>query len=95
MNRQYLLLYFFVLSIPLLLGLAALQSNHYMELEKDVRRLEAAQEEWVRGNKNLIALITELSSSVRIEELAVRDLGLSRIAPENVLQVRIERGEGH
>ena len=93
MNKPYVLLYFFILTIPLLLGLAALQSNHYMDLEKDVRRLEAVQEEWVRGNNNFIANIAVLSSSARIEQVGVRDLRLSRILPENVLQVRIEGGE--
>ena len=94
MKRPYLLLYFFVLTIPLFLGFAAWQSNSYSKLERSVRRLEAVQEEWVAGNNKLIANIAVLSSSARIEQVAVYDLGLSRIRPETVLQVRIEEGEG-
>jgi cell division protein FtsL len=89
MIRRYLLLYFIVLSIPLLLGITAWQSFRYIELDKDVRRLEAVQEDWVESNKRLIAGIAVLSSSERIEAIALRDLGLSKIQPEDVLQVRI------
>ena len=94
MIRRYALLYFFVLTIPLFLGLAAWQSVRYTKLEKGVRRLEAVQEDWVESNKKLIAGIAVLSSSRRIEQVAVYDLGLSKMRPEDVLQIRIEGGQG-
>ena len=90
MIRRYMLIYFFVLSIPVFLGFTAWQSVRYSELEKDVRRLEAVQEDWVENNKRLIAGIAILTSSARIEQIAVHDLGFSKVRPENVLQVRIE-----
>lgn len=94
MIRRYALMYFFVLTIPIFLGVAAWQSVRYTELKRDVRHLEAVQEEWVENNKKLIAGIAVLSSSSRIEQLAVHDLGLSKIRPEDVLQVKIgEDGE--
>jgi cell division protein FtsL len=94
MIRRYALLYFFVLSIPVFLGFAAWQSVQYTNLEKNVRRLEAVQEDWIENNKKLIAGIAVLSSSARIEQVAVHDLGLSKMQPEDVLQVRIERDRG-
>jgi cell division protein FtsL len=95
MIRRYALIYFFALSIPFFLGFAAWQSVQYTKLEKSVRRLEALQEEWIDSNKTLIAGIAVLSSSKRIEQVAVHDLGLKKIHPEDVLQVRIdERGQG-
>ena len=94
MIRRYALLYFFVLTIPVFLGLAAWQSVRYAELDRTVRRLEAVQEDWVESNRKLIAGIAVLSSSGRIEQVAVHDLGLSKIQPEDVLQVRIEGGLG-
>ena len=94
MIRRYVLLYFFVLSIPFFLGIAAWQSIRYTELDKSVRRLEASQEDWIERNKKLIAGIAVLSSSRRIEQVAVHDLGLSKMRPEDVLQVRIEGGQG-
>ena len=94
MIRRYVLLYFLALTIPLFLGVVAWQSFRYAELEKSVRRLEAVQEDWVEGNKKMIAGIAVLSSSGRIEQVAVHDLGLSKMRPENVLQIRIEGGQG-
>jgi len=90
MIRRYMLIYFFMLSIPVFLGFAAWQSVRYSELEKNVRHLEAVQEDWVENNRRLIAGIAILTSSARIEQIAVHDLGFSKVRPENVLQVRIE-----
>jgi cell division protein FtsB len=98
MFKRYLFLYFSVLTIPLLLGAAVWQAERYAALERSVKMLEAEQEEWVESNKKLIAGIAVLSSSERIEYIAVHDLGLVKIRPENVLQIRIEdrrlRGRG-
>jgi cell division protein FtsL len=93
MIRRYALLYFIVLTIPILLGVVAWQSVRYTELEKNVRRLEAVQEDWVSGNKKLIAAIAVLSSSSRIKQIAINDLSLIKIRPEDVLQVRINGQE--
>jgi len=90
MIRRYVLFYFFVLTIPILLGLVAWQSTRYAELDRTVRRLEATQEDWLEGNRRLIAGIAVLSSSGRIGRVAVNDLGLTTIRPEHVLQIRIE-----
>lgn len=89
--KRYILLYFIALTIPLFLGLTAWQSARYSDLEKQTRRLEAAQEDWVESNKRLIADIAVLTSSEKVENAAVNDLGLTKIEPENVLQVWIER----
>ena len=94
MIRRYAFLYFVVLSIPLFLGIAAWQSVRYSELDRNVRRLEAVQEDWVENNRKLIAGIAVLSSESRIEQIAVHDLELSKMRPEDVLQVRIEGGQG-
>ena len=90
MIRRYVLLYFFVFTIPLFLGLTAWQSVRYTKLDKGLRRLEATQEDWLESNKKLAAGIAVLSSSSRIEHVAIYDLGLSKMQPEDVLQVKIE-----
>ncbi|MDR2028116.1 MAG: cell division protein FtsL [Treponema sp.] len=92
MIRRYILLYFVTLTIPLFLGAAVWQSIRYTELEREVRRLETMQEEWIESNKRLIAGIAVLSSAERIEYIAQNDLGLSKKEPEDVVQIRIERG---
>ena len=95
MIRRYALLYFFVFTIPIFLGVAAWQSVRYTELDSNIRRLEAVQEDWVENNKKMIAGVAVLSSSSRVEQVAVHDLGLSKIRPEDVLQVRIEEEQGN
>jgi cell division protein FtsL len=90
--KRYALLYFFVLTIPFFLGATVWQSVRYTDLEKNVRRLEAFQEDWVNSNKKLIAAIAVLSSSLRIKQIAVNDLGLVKVRPEDVLQIRIDGG---
>jgi cell division protein FtsL len=94
MIKRYLAVYFAVVTIPLLLGLAVWQSNRYRNLEQEIRRLEQLQAEWVEGNKRLIAANAVLSSPQRIEHIAQKDLGLRKIRPENVLQVNIAEGKG-
>jgi len=94
MKRRCVFLYLFVLSIPVFLGIVTWQSFRYKELESNVRRLEAAQENWIESNKKLIAGNAVLSSSRRIELVAVHDLRLSKMQPEDVLQIRIEGGQG-
>jgi cell division protein FtsL len=91
MLRRCVFLYFIVLSIPLLLGITVWQSARYTDLERQIRTLEADQEKWVENNERLIADIAVLTSSEKVEAVAVSDLGLTKIKPENVLQVWIER----
>ena len=92
---RYLLLYAAALTIPLFLGLDVWQSNRYAALKREISRLEEAQAEGVEGNKRLIAEIAALSSPERIEHIARNELGLRKIEPEKVLQIRIEGGKGH
>jgi cell division protein FtsL len=90
--KKHLLLYLAVITMPLLLALVVWQSTRYTDLEREIARLETAQEEWVESNKRLIAGIAMLSSSERIENIARNDPGLVRVKPEDILQIRIEEG---
>jgi cell division protein FtsL len=91
MKRRTFLLYFTALTIPLLFGLDVWQSVRYTALERETSRLEEAQEEWIESNKRLMAGIAVLSSSERIENIALHDLELEKIPPETVLQIKIDR----
>jgi cell division protein FtsL len=90
-KKQLIFLYFIALSIPLFLGIIAWQSSRYAALEREVKQLEVSQEEWIENNKRLIAGVAVLSSPKRIEKIARDELGLSKVHPEDVLQIRIER----
>jgi hypothetical protein len=89
-KRRLLLLYAIALTIPILLGIATWQSSRYASLERVIARLEVNQEAWVESNKELITAITTLSGPERIERYAVKILGLVKIRPEHVMQIRIE-----
>jgi cell division protein FtsL len=88
--RQFFLLYFIVFTVPLFLAMTAWQSARYSDLERQTRLLEAAQEKLVEQNKRLIADIAGLTTLERVERVALHDLRLSKIQPENVLQIWIE-----
>ena len=95
MIRRYMLLYFMVFTIPLFLGLCVWQSKRYLGLQTEVARLERAQTDRVEQNRRLIADIAFYSSARRIENIAVNELNLRRIQPEDVLQIRVDGGAGH
>ncbi|MDR0441787.1 MAG: cell division protein FtsL [Treponema sp.] len=87
--KKYIFFYFAVITIPLFLGLLVWQSNKYLTLSREIKRLEQAQTEWVESNKRLVAAIAENSSQERIENIILRDSRLQKIRPENVLQIKI------
>lgn len=88
--KRWVVLYFITLTIPLFLGLTVWQATRYAELEREVKKLEAIQEEWIESNKRLIVEIAVLSSPERIAYIAEYELGLSKKQPEEVLQVQIK-----
>jgi len=93
--KKFSLIYLMVFTIPLFLGLLVWQSHRYQNLEKELTRMEQAQEEWVESNKRLVAGIAEYSSPERIEQIAKGQLELKKIRPEHLLQVKIAGGKGN
>jgi cell division protein FtsL len=93
MRKRRFSLYFLAVTLPVFLALIVWQSNRYQDLSKETIRLEQTQIEWIESNKRLIAGITEYSSPERIEFIAVNQLGLKKIRPENLLQVKIIEGK--
>lgn len=93
MNKaRIVLLYFLMATIPLFFGALVWQSYRYTELEKETVNLETVQEDWVAGNRRLIAGIARLSSAERIEGIVRDRMGLVKKQPEEVLQIRITGG---
>ncbi|MDR1257071.1 MAG: cell division protein FtsL [Spirochaetaceae bacterium] len=84
-------LYAMVLCIPLALGAVVWQSARYSALGREIRVLTERQDEWVNGNKRLIADIMALSSPARIDQFARLNPGLEKKPPEDVLQIIISR----
>jgi len=92
--KRRIQLYFFALSIPLMLGISSYQTSRYAHVEAELRSLEKEQREWVESNKRLIAGIAVLGSVNRIDRIAREELGLKKARPESVLQVRLEPRRG-
>jgi len=95
MLRRYLFLYIAAVTIPLFLGLIVWQSERYYRLKQELDRLEQTQADWVEANKRLITGIAVLSSPQRIEHIAINDLHLRKIRPQDVLQIKIGGEKGH
>jgi cell division protein FtsL len=87
--KKQVLIYVLALSMPLAMGLVALQSAHYTGLARQVAALNREQEDVIEVNKRLIMDIAALSSPERIEKIAKEELGLKQAPPEAVMQVRI------
>jgi hypothetical protein len=95
MNKaRIVLLYFLMATIPLFFAALAWQSCRYVELEEETVNLETVQEDWVAGNRRLVAGIALLSSAERIEGIVRDQMGLAKKQPEEVLQIRITGGYG-
>ena len=68
------------ISIPGLLALASFETKRYATLEKEVSDLEKKQYELIEENKKLVSEIGMLSSSERIEKIAISE---SKLTVEN------------
>lgn len=83
-------IFMFVLSIPALFALDSMQSCRYSDLENAVKALEKEQNASIETNKKLIIDIGILSSSARIEKLAVEKLGMHKAASDEILRIDIK-----
>ena len=75
------------ISIPLCLILYGFQTKKYMELSKEVTKLEKKQEKLIEENKKLVSDISVLSSSTRIEKIAVEELGMHKAESSDIVRV--------
>ena len=84
-----LLICLFALSIPVMLGLYAVQAKKYTDLSKEVLELESKQEKLIEENKKLVSDISQLSSAERIERIAVDELGMHKAETEDIVRVEM------
>jgi len=86
MIRNYTLLFLMVLTIPVLLGINAWQSNECGEIRSEIKALERKQEQCVAENKAITTEIADLLAAGRVEAEAQK-LGLHKMRPEDVLLI--------
>lgn len=83
-------IYLLALSIPFFLVVAMVQSQQYMNIEKEVAELEQVQKDLIESNKALVTDISVLSSSERIEKIAVEQLGMRKATSDEIVRVSIK-----
>jgi cell division protein FtsL len=83
-------IYLLSFSIPFFLVIAMVQSQQYMNIEKEVAELEQVQKDLIESNKALVTDISVLSSSERIEKIAVEQLGMRKATSDEIVRVSIK-----
>lgn len=79
------------ISIPGLLALASFETKRYATLEKEVSDLEKKQYELIEENKKLVSEIGMLSSSERIEKIAISEYGMRLAESDEIIRVEVGR----
>jgi cell division protein FtsL len=79
------------ISIPGLLALASFETKRYATLEKEVLDLEKKQYELIENNKKLVSEIGMLSSSERIEKIAISEYGMRLAESDEIVRVEVGR----
>jgi cell division protein FtsL len=92
MTKYYVLFFLMVLTIPLLLGINAWQSNECGIIRNEIKRLEKNQENAVSENKMAATEIVDLLAINRLEAEA-RKMGLEKKQPEDVILIVMGRKE--
>ena len=87
---QKLGVYVIALTIPVFLGLAAVQSRHYSQIEKEITELEEKQNDLIEENKTYVTDISVLGSSERIEKVATEELGMRKADADEIVRVSVE-----
>ncbi len=75
--------------IPLLLLAYGIQTKRYSDLSREISELERKQERLVEQNKKLVSDISLLSSTDRIEKIAVEELGMHKAETEDIVRVEM------
>lgn len=83
------LLYLLACSIPALLALEGFQVKRYADLENEVESLDETQVELIEKNKQLITDISLLSSSERIESIAVNELMMHKASVDEIVRIEV------
>ncbi|MCL1931545.1 MAG: hypothetical protein FWF55_06985 [Treponema sp.] len=86
MIKTYALLFLAVLTMPVLLGVNAWQSNECGEIRSEIKAIEKSQERCVTENKAITTEIANLLTAGRVETEA-KKLGLHKMRPEDVVLI--------
>ncbi|OHD25241.1 MAG: hypothetical protein A2Y38_09025 [Spirochaetes bacterium GWB1_59_5] len=81
-----------ILSIPCMVSLTAAQGARHYAATVELRRLEAAQADWIEDNRRLLADIAVARSRSRVDAAMVGAEGYRMVSPKTTLRIRVEPG---
>jgi len=84
-------IYFIALLIPSFLCLDSMQSLKYVSIQREIWELEKTEAKLIEKNKTLIADISNLSSTSRIEAIAVNELAMRKATSSEIMRVEVGR----
>jgi cell division protein FtsL len=84
-------IYFIALLIPSFLCLDSMKSLKYVSIQREIRELEKTYAKLIEKNKTLIADISNLSSTSRIEAIAVNELAMRKATSSEIMRVEVGR----
>lgn len=84
-------LYVISLLIPSFLCLDSFQSLKYVSIQREIRELESLESKLIEKNKTLIAEISKLSSTSRIEDFALNELSMRKANSNEIMRVEVGR----
>jgi hypothetical protein len=70
------------------------QGFRFQVQEREVKRLEQEQRDWVEENKKIVAAMAILSSPARLQRLAESRLGLRRLDADREMKLRLGGAAG-
>lgn len=87
MSKQALLTLFCVLSLPAMLFALLWQSGRFGRVEREIRQLQAAQQDYYDQNRRLIAQVAGEGSPEKISEIAEKRLQLIKDEDREVIRI--------
>ncbi|CEM60808.1 cell division protein FtsL [Treponema phagedenis] len=84
------LIFFFTVSIPLLLFLGVWQASRYNAIEREINDYKKEQERLITENKQRISAISILSRPERIEKIAIENLDMRKAKPSEIMRIELK-----
>jgi hypothetical protein len=80
------------MSVPLMLTATAAQAARHYAVTVELRRLEAAQADWIEENRRLLANIAVAKSRSRVDASMAAAEGFRMVSPKTTLRIRVGPG---
>ena len=90
-KKSQIALYCIAILIPSFLWLDSIQSVKYVAIQREIKELEKRETKLIEQNKTLIAELSTLSATSRIEDIAVNKLSMRKATSNEIMRVEVGR----